>query len=109
MPCYWLPCTLILADMGRSISSPPAAACPFSQVPSLCHVAVRYACRYFYFGDASSPLVTANLAADSVFSGRALLGVITVDRLLAALILVSCFAKYPVLVMVIQVCPGAAI
>ncbi|GAB4818922.1 hypothetical protein N2152v2_005968 [Parachlorella kessleri] len=57
---------------------------------------------YFYFGDASAPLVTANLAVESVFSGRALLGVITVDRLLAALILVSCIAKYPVLVMVIQ-------
>ena len=46
--------------------------------------------------------MTANLAHDSVLSGRAALGMLTVDRLLAALILVSCITKYPVLVMVMQ-------
>lgn len=56
--------------------------------------------------------MTTSIAQDSVLSGRALLGALTVDRLLAGLILVNCFTKYPILILVMQasvVCgPGRA-
>lgn len=53
---------------------------------------------YWYWGDSASPLVTADLANNSFYSGRA----VRVDKLLALLVLVSCATKYPGLNMILQ-------
>ena len=59
---------------------------------------------YWYFGRTVSALVTTDLAINAPFSGKSILvpGV-TVDRIVAACVLVNVVTTYPSLVLVIQV------
>ena len=59
---------------------------------------------YYYFGSTASELVTTDLAAKAPFSGRSLLlNGVTVDRVVAASVLVNAYTTYPCLILVIQV------
>ena len=61
-------------------------------------------CRYFYFGSATSELITADLAERSPFSGRSLLVPgLTLDRFVNVCIALNAWTTYPVLVVVLQV------
>ena len=62
---------------------------------------------YFYFGDAASPVVTSNLAADAPFAGAPLLPPpfppsLTADALVGWAVLANAFSTYPSMVMVVQ-------
>ena len=60
--------------------------------------------RYFYFGDQTSELITADLAERSPFSGRSLLvSGLTLDRFVNVCIALNAWTTYPVLVVVLQV------
>ncbi len=61
-------------------------------------------CRYFYFGSATSELITADLAERSPFSGHSLLlPGLTLDRFVNVCIALNAWTTYPVLVVVLQV------
>ena len=63
---------------------------------------------YWYFGSTASELITTDLALKAPFSGRSLLiKGITVDRIVAASVLVNAYTTYPCLVLVIQACQPA--
>ncbi|CAK0784981.1 hypothetical protein CVIRNUC_008186 [Coccomyxa viridis] len=58
---------------------------------------------YYYFGDAASTLITEDLATNSPFVGRSIIiPGLTVDKLVAACILVNAYTTYPCLILVIQ-------
>jgi len=60
--------------------------------------------RYFYFGNQTSELITADLAERSPFSGRSLLVTgLTLDRFVNVCIALNAWTTYPVLVVVLQV------
>lgn len=90
--------------MKRPDHFPQALAAAFSIIAAA--YAVVAAVGYWYWGNAVSPLATFDLATNSPYSssnGMALLGGwLQIDRILAALVLVTCSAKIPALVMVIE-------
>ena len=60
--------------------------------------------RYFYFGNRTSELITADLAERSPFTGRSLLMPgLTLDRFVNVCIALNAWTTYPVLVVVLQV------
>ena len=63
----------------------PAAAAPILGGPPLCR----------YFGDSASPLITTDLAKNSIYSG-------SVDLALSALVAINTFTKLPALVLCLQ-------
>jgi vesicular inhibitory amino acid transporter len=54
---------------------------------------------YYYFGDAASPVITANLASDAPFSGRLSS---LIPRAVGWAVLANAFSTYPSMVMVVQ-------
>ena len=60
--------------------------------------------RYYYFGNRTSELITADLAERSPFTGRSLLvHGLTLDRFVNVCIALNAWTTYPVLVVVLQV------
>ena len=61
---------------------------------------------YYYFGDGSAQVVTANLKDDSPFSGSvsALFGVpgLSLDNAIGGFVLLNAFTTYPALIMIVQ-------
>ena len=59
---------------------------------------------YYYFGDASKQVVTANLKEDAPFSGGALFNVrgLTLDNAIGGFVLLNAFTTYPALIMIVQ-------
>lgn len=59
---------------------------------------------YYYFGDSAHTLVTTDLTLNSPFRGHnLLLPGLTVDKLVAACVLLNAYSTYPSLVLVMQV------
>lgn len=60
---------------------------------------------YYYFGDGSAQVVTANLKENSPFAGAGpLLGVpgLTLDNAIGGFVLLNAFTTYPALIMIVQ-------
>lgn len=61
---------------------------------------------YYYFGDGSAEVVTANLKRDSPFAGGAssVFGIpgLTIDNAIGAFVLLNAFTTYPALIMIVQ-------
>lgn len=90
--------------MKRPDHFPRALAAAFSIIAAA--YAMVAAVGYWYWGNAVSPLATFDLSTNSPYSsssGMDLLGGwLKIDRILAALVLITCSAKIPALVMVIE-------
>jgi vesicular inhibitory amino acid transporter len=90
------------AAMHRPQAFPRALAAAFS-IMAGAYAAVACA-GYYYWGEAVSPLVTFDLASNSPYarSGGVAGRWFGVDRVLAAAVLVTCSAKLPALIMVVE-------
>eukprot|EP00887_Chlorella_sp_A99_P000056 scaffold16.g56.t1 len=81
------------AAMARPAAFPAALRAAFGGL--LVIYGVVAATGYWYFGEAASPLITTDIALNSAYAG-------SVDRLLAALVAVNAFSKFPPLVLCLQ-------
>ena len=90
--------------MKRPDHFPRALAAAFSIIAAA--YAMVAAVGYWYWGNTVSPLATFDLATNSPYSsssGQSFLGGwLKIDKCLAALVLITCSAKIPALVMVIE-------
>jgi len=104
--CMGLQTLLDLRDAGAKarLAQGQRGRCDWMHFRAHPQPGVVLAARYYYFGNATSPLITADLAFRAPFAGRSFVFPgLTIEKLVDMFVAVNAYTTYPLLVVVLQV------